>query len=297
MVLYNCSIENSSTITSIFNTITDETNINLLIWNNGDTILNERDLNKYLHRCKQKKIATEIYQDTRNLSLSKIYNYFINKNSYHFISIFDQDTNIEKYFFKNIKDNMGYDIICPEVYLSNKENVKSSPVYNKAKVNTDFVDVGGFNARSIFTCASGVTLSLRLIKSISDKYGFVFNETYAFYWADHDLFERLRAFEFIKGMCIGKISHDMSGVGNEFEKMKEPTKLEHGYGQILRRIYNDNKSGLLQNFIYAIKFSVREKCSIKSSIKIIQCALFKAHPRSKNKIRKETRPTHQLYPK
>ncbi|MFW5407208.1 glycosyl transferase, partial [Pectobacterium brasiliense] len=144
--------------------------------------------------------------------------------------VFDQDTHIENCFFQNIKNNIEHDIICPEVYLSNKDNIKSSPVYNKAQVNTEFVNVGEFNARSIFTCASGVTLSLGLINKISNKYGFVFNETYAFYWADHDLFERLIPFDFVKGLCIGKISHDMSGVGDEFAKMKETTKLEHGYG-------------------------------------------------------------------
>lgn len=294
IVLYNCNIEDSFTINSIFKTNLDGIDLKLLIWNNGNTLLDEKNTAKYLENCQREKISTEIYQDIRNLSLSKIYNYFIGKSDYNFISIFDQDTVINHDFFQNIKNNIDYEIICPEVYLSNKENIKSSPVYNKGKVNTDFVDIGDFSARSIFTCASGLTFSLAMIKKIKDKYGFVFDETYAFYWADHDLFERLSAFEFVKGMCIGKISHDMSGVGNEFKKMKEPTKLEHGYGQLLRRIYYDNKAGLLQNFIYAIKFSKKAKCSIKSSIKIIRCALFKSHPRSKNKINKEIKPTHQL---
>ncbi|MBN3191476.1 glycosyl transferase [Pectobacterium brasiliense] len=267
--------------------------IKILIWNNGRSLLNEEDLNNYLHKCEQKGISTEIYQDIRNLSLSKVYNYFINKKDYHFISVFDQDTHIENCFFQNIKNNIEHDIICPEVYLSNKDNIKSSPVYNKAQVNTEFVNVGEFNARSIFTCASGVTLSLGLINKISNKYGFVFNETYAFYWADHDLFERLIPFDFVKGLCIGKISHDMSGVGDEFAKMKETTKLEHGYGQILRRIYNAEKSGFLRNLIYSIKFSIKSKCSIISSIKIIQCVLFKAHPRSKKEINKNIEPTHR----
>ncbi|UUE57544.1 glycosyl transferase [Pectobacterium aroidearum] len=293
-MLYNCSIENSSTIKSILDTIIDCTDVKLLIWNNGGNILEIEDINKYILDCKTKNISTEIYQDVRNLSLSKIYNYFINKKDYDFISIFDQDTYIEKSFIKNIKNNVKYDLICPEVYLSNKENVKSSPVYNKGKINTDFVESGDFNARAIFTCASGITFSSRLVKIIIDKYGFVFDEKYAFYWADHDLFERLCAFDFIKGLCIGNISHDMSGVGNDFDKMKESAKLEHGYGQILRRIYNDNKSGLLQNFIYAVKYSVRSKCSIRASMKIIQCALLKSHPRSKNEVNKKIKPARQI---
>lgn len=292
-MLYNCSIENSSTINSILNTIIDCTDVKLLIWNNGDNVLETEDINRYIHHCRKKNISTEIYQDVRNLSLSKIYNHFINRKDYDFISIFDQDTHIEKYFLKNIKHNITHDLICPEVYLLNKENVKNSPVYNKEKINTDFVESGDFNARAIFTCASGITFSSRLVKKVIDKYGFVFDEKYAFYWADHDLFERLCAFDFIKGLCIGKISHDMSGVGNDFDKMKESAKLEHGYGQILRRIYHDNKSGLLQNFIYAMKYSVRSKCSIRASMKIIQCALLKVHPRSRNKVDKRIKPTHQ----
>ncbi|MFE8115169.1 glycosyl transferase [Brenneria goodwinii] len=294
IILYNSKIEDSQTINSILRSDISEFDLKLLIWNNGKSLLDNQDIANHIDSCTRKGITSVIYQDPRNISLSKIYNYFISNIDYDFISIFDQDTNINDDFFKNIIRNKDFDLICPEIYLSNRGNIKSSPVYNKSKVNTDFVQCGDFNANSIFTCASGLSFSSRLIHRIHQKYGVIFNENYAFYWVDHDLFERLKIFDFIKGKCIGQIYHDMSGVGNEFHTMRESAKLEHGYGKILRRINDGNKSSILGNSIYAIKYALKAKCSIKSMISIIQCALYKAHPRSKLEINDNIQPTHSI---
>ncbi|MFE8045849.1 glycosyl transferase [Brenneria goodwinii] len=292
IILYNSKIEDSQTINSILRSDISEFDLKLLIWNNGKSLLDNQDIANHIDSCTRKGITSVIYQDPRNISLSKIYNYFISNIDYDFISIFDQDTNISEDFFQNITKNKDYDLICPEIYLSNKENIKSSPIYNKSSVNIEFVKCGDFNANAIFTCASGLSLSACLIHQIHQKYGFIFNEKYAFYWADHDLFERLRAFDFIKGKCIGKIYHDMSGAGSEFYSMKESAKLEHGYGKILRRINNGNKASAPRNIIYAIKYALKAKCSVKSMLSIIQCALYKAHPRSKLNINDNIKPTH-----
>ncbi|MCL2893550.1 glycosyl transferase [Brenneria tiliae] len=297
VVLYNSKLEDSLTINSIFKSDLSGAEFKLLIWNNGKYLLDNNDIDNYINSCAQKGITSEIYQDTRNISLSKIYNYFIKKSDYEFISIFDQDTRINKCFFQNIIKNEDLDLICPEIYLSNKNNIKSSPVYNTARVNTDFVQLGNFNANAIFTCSSGLSFSSKLIHQILEKHGFIFNEQYAFYWIDHDFLERLKDFDFVKGKCIGKIYHDMSGAGIEFHSMKESAKLEHGYGKILRRINNDNKSNVIRNIIYAIKYALKSKCSIKSMLSIIQCALYKKHPRSKFKINNNIKPTHFYYRK
>lgn len=292
LIIYNATLCASETLSSLFKADLSGAELEIIIWNNGPQVLSDDDVNNYISHCKTLKISTRIYQDIRNASLSKIYNNFINNVDYDFVSIFDQDTNINADFFQNIVKNPSVDIICPEIYLINKENVKSSPVYNKAKVNTDFVAQGEFNANSIFTCASGLSLSSHLTQRVLKEYGFVFNEAYAFYWVDHDLFERLRIFEHIHGVCIGKMYHDMSGAGNDYSVMKESAKLEHGYGKILRRVNSDKKMGLVRNLLYAIKYILKAKCSIKSAIKIIICALEEKHPRSRHIINNSIQPTH-----
>ncbi|MEL4889321.1 glycosyl transferase [Pectobacterium betavasculorum] len=292
IVLYNCNMEDSVTVNSIFKANLDNIELKLLIWNNGNILLNEKDVSNFIEKCQQKKISTDVYQDTRNLSLSKIYNYFIAKSDYNYISVLDQDTSVNNDFFLNIKENANYEIICPEIYLSNKENIKSSPIYNTPDESVDFIEAGDFNANAMFTCASGLSFSSVLIKKIADYYGYIFNESYAFYWADHDLLERLTAFDYVKGKCVGKMYHNMSGVGQDFSRMQESAKLEHGLGKILRRINKQNKPGSLRNIIYAIKYTLKAKCSISSALKIVQCAIQKQHPRSRFNIDKNSKATH-----
>lgn len=292
LIIYNESLNSSETISSLFEADLPDSLMEIIIWNNGPEYLSSNDIDDYINRCKEKNISTKIFQDTKNISLSKIYNYFVHSTDYDFISIFDQDTRINNDFFQNIEKNSNVELICPEIYLSNKNNIKSSPVYNKSKNNTEFVEPGDFNANAIFTCASGLSLSSGLIHRILNQYNFVFDERYAFYWVDHDFFERLYALGCIKALCAGKIYHDMSGVGNDYSHMKESAKLEHGYGKILRRIYNENKTGTFRNLIYAIKYISKSKCSVHSGWKMLICALWKRHPRSKFSIDKNIQATH-----
>lgn len=298
VVLYNSKIEESQTIKSIFNADLSNVDLTLSVWNNGKSLLDKDDIAQYIGYCTQKGIASEIYQDIRNISLSKVYNYFIYKSDYDFISILDQDTNVNEDFFKNIGANSSYDVICPEVYLINRGNVKSSPIYGKSKDDNDldFVESGDFNANKFLTCASGLSLSRQLMCHVKEHYGTVFDEKYAFYWADINFLERLAVFDFIKGKCIGKLYHDISGIGDNYHEMKESSKLEHGYGKIIIRINQRNKAGIIRNVIYAIKYSLKAKCSLNSMLKIVLCALLRKHPRSVFNINKKIKPTHSYHP-
>ncbi|MBG0753423.1 MULTISPECIES: glycosyltransferase family 2 protein [Pectobacterium] len=291
VVLYNSEIMDSQTIKAIFNSNHKDIDLHITIWNNGPNLLKSDDVDNYISECRLEKISTTVYQDIRNVSLSKIYNLISKRDFFDFLTILDQDTKISPEFFSNIVENTEYELICPEIYLENNNNQLDSPVYSDSLKT---IPPGEFNANNMLTCGSGITISRSLYKKVIKKHGFIFDESYAFYLADHSFLFNLNNFSFIKGKCIGRITHNLSGYGTNYRKMKETAKLEHGLALILRRIHKQKKTNTVKNIFHAIKFSIKSHCTYKSMLKIVICALTRHHPRSKYSIDKEKEPTVTL---
>lgn len=100
VILYKCSIENSSTIKSLI-TIQDQYKKNkLIIWDNspvGQQISKVEQLEKVLGYEVEYKYTPE------NISLSKIYNSVVQNNKgYGFLLLFDQDSFFTKDYFDKI---------------------------------------------------------------------------------------------------------------------------------------------------------------------------------------------------
>ncbi|WP_225086202.1 glycosyltransferase family 2 protein [Pectobacterium colocasium] len=288
VVIYNSALMESQTIKAIFNSNQNDITLNIIIWNNGPNLLKDEDIDDYISECKTRKISTIIYQDIRNISLSKIYNLIIEKEPFDFFAILDQDTKISTDFFSNILENKEYELICPAIYLENNNNQLDSPVYSNS---LEIIPSGDFNANHMLTCGSGIAISHSLCEKVINKYGFMFDEAYAFYLADHSFLFNLNDFNFIKGKCVGKIHHNLSGYGINYKKMKETAKLEHGLALILRRVHKQKKTNIVKNLFHALKFSIKSRCSYKSTLKIVSCALTGNHPRSKYSIEKNKEPT------
>ncbi|MDY4316173.1 glycosyl transferase [Pectobacterium actinidiae] len=288
VVIYNSALMESQTIKAIFNSNQKDITLNIIIWNNGPNLLKNEDIDDYISECKTRKISTIIYQDTRNISLSKIYNLIIEKEPFDFFAILDQDTKISTDFFSNILENKEYELICPAIYLENNNNQLDSPVYSNS---LEIIPSGDFNANNMLTCGSGIAISHSLCEKVINKYGFMFDEAYAFYLADHSFLFNLNDFNFIKGKCVGKIHHNLSGYGVNYKKMKETAKLEHGLALILRRVHKQKKTNIVKNLFHALKFSIKSRCSYKSTLKIVSCVLTGNHPRSKYSIEKNKEPT------
>ncbi|PWC19704.1 glycosyl transferase [Brenneria corticis] len=288
VVIYKSRILQSDTIKAIFQADLSHINLTITIWNNGPEFLEQDDINNYMEKCRQYGISSSIYQDIRNISLSKIYNHFFSEKTHDFFVVLDQDTSIAPDFFSNIYTNKDYELICPEVYLENDNNQLDGPIYYPSKKQ---VPPGDFNANSILTCGSGLSISSSLCQKAIKEFGFIFDERFAFYLADQSFLMNLKYFDFIKGKCIGKILHNLSGHG-EFRLMKESSKLEHGYALVLRRIIWKNKSSIIKNYFHAIKFIFESRCSYSSTIKILKCTFAGRHPRSEFKIDKNIKPTN-----
>ncbi|WP_224717814.1 glycosyltransferase family 2 protein [Pectobacterium versatile] len=281
VVIYNAKIIKSDTIASIFLTNLDKTNLTVTIWNNGPELLSNDDIDKYREKCMSLKISSEIYQDIRNISLSRIYNFILSKGGHDFFVILDQDTKIEKNFFSNIINNNDCDLICPQVYLENNDNKLDSPVYRDS---LEHIPPGHFNAKNMLTCGSGLSISRSLCEKTLKHSGFIFDERYAFYLVDDSFLLNIQNFDYVKGKCIGEIHHNLSGFGCDYKDMKESSKLEHGYSLILRKTNQRNKNNIIKNIFHSIKYIYKSKCTYTTALKILKCSLTGKHPRSKYNI-------------
>ena len=284
VVLYNSSLEQSATINSISDCLLDNIQLNLVIWNNGPDYLKSNDINVLNNKVQGKNITFSIYQQTTNVALSKIYNYFINRESYDFIAILDHDSALNQDFFLNIINSSSYDIIVPKIIASGWRSIEETvcfPTYiNSVKV----LDKDAFSVGEIFTISSGITLSSKLIKCIEKTQSYVFNEKFALYGIDTCFFQDVHKMNLqsFNGKCIGSIKHSLatSQLDNGNINISSSRKLELGYDTILQRIYCKRKSTLSSSF-FLIKNFIKRKNSLAHTIKLFICLFTKQHPRSK----------------
>lgn len=292
-ILYNTSLSESMTLKSILNTKLDSIQLNIIIWNNGPSLLSQDDIDNYLQNCQTKKVSTYIYQDVRNASLSKIYNHFIKKLNYDFFVIFDQDSNLESSFFQNIYSNKDYAIICPAVFPKQKIDKQCFP--SDIEQREIVVPIGEFTLGNTRTINSGTALSRNLVENLQIKYNYVFDEKFAFYHTDHRLFDLINATTEtanLKGLCIGKMYHDMT-CELSLEQLSERARLEIAYAKMLMRIYraNNPKNQIRRNLFYAYKMKKKDHLNFNSFIKLLKCVITKEHPRSVVSIDKNIQPT------
>lgn len=293
IVLYNCSLSSSTTIRSILKSKLDNIQLNIIVWNNGPFLLEESDIQNYLNECQDKGIKSSLYQDIRNLSLSKIYNKFIRENDFDFFVIFDQDSEINLSFFRNISENSQYALICPAIYARQQADKQCFPA--------NFMDIeqvtplGEFILGETRTINSGTAISQKLINILLTEYNYVFDEKFAFYHTDHRLFDLINATSsaaVMKGLCIGEIYHDMTCELSQ-DEMSERAKLEIAYAKMLMRMYRSKnpKPQIIRNLFYAYKMKKKDKLNFQSFLKLLKCVITREHPRSLKSIAKNIEPT------
>ncbi|OCG41679.1 glycosyltransferase family 2 protein [Gilliamella sp. Bif1-4] len=281
IILYNENIENSKTFESLLNSDRSDITLNVIIWNNGPKSLNLQEFRQCKSVCDSKNISLSIYENLHNIALSKIYNFFINRESFDFFTILDQDSILNNDFFQNIKINNDFDVIIPQVYSAgwiSKENSLCFPIYHE---NRKIFDKKAFIMGEIESISSGLTLSNQLIKYISKSKQEIFNERYALYAIDTSFFLNLIALkqtEF-KGICVGKINHSLDFNLQDRKKVSPMRRLEMEYSKVLNKIFYDKKSRL-NIFLYLLRKFTRREYSYSEFLKLIKCLFKKKHPRS-----------------
>ncbi|MCW2481858.1 glycosyl transferase [Candidatus Symbiopectobacterium sp. NZEC135] len=268
VVLYNSKLSDSESIQSIIAAqINRDFKIILTIWNNGPTLLDEIDVNNFSYICHSKKIEFKIYQDIRNVSLSKIYNSLIKSLDFDFFVTFDQDSIIRDDYFSLIIQNREHDVIFPKIIL------------DKITVQNTTFDSPTFNAAETKAIGSGLCISRHIAEKTISLFGSVFDERFAFYFADFSFFSRIKKIGYVSGKQVGEMHHQISGIA-AYTQMSEHTKCEAGYGRVLLRYIEKNKSNPIKNTLYCVKFWIKSQCQLRSFLKIMKCMILKRHPRS-----------------
>ncbi|MBE5223318.1 hypothetical protein IG608_17950, partial [Pectobacterium sp. A113-S21-F16] len=281
VVMYNSSLFESETIQHLFKANVEQISLKIIVWNNGPHEFDKDDVFGFLGKCKDKKIDSDIYQDTRNISLSKIYNFFVDTYSdSEYFTIFDQDTLVSDDFFINIRNNKDCHVIIPLIFSPTEPDEIRSPSYFDHKP----FHHGEFNLGDCYAVGSCLTFSNHLKNLIVANGEKCFDENYAFYRVDTQFFFHIKKFNYFKGICIGQIFHHLSEKDDP-SKMNQFKKLEIGYDKLLSRIHNRRKS-FLKNILYCVRLKCKYRINMRGFINLIRCAINKKHPRTMLHIEK-----------
>lgn len=280
VILYNATILDSTTLQSLLNCQLADHQLTLHIWNNGPQALERSDIDAYLKVAESLGITVIIYEDKRNVALSKIYNFIINKGSFDFFIPFDQDSRLNSEFFITIAHQPTLSLILPRVENNGKTKF---PYYVKQGPITEEGDV---EVNRVTSINSGMAISSGLVKIFKDSGLTVFDERFAFYGIDTAFFLNLWAiyhqYPTISCGCYGKIEHSLAMDEEEAAqgKLSDNRRLEYIYFFILYRLHYKHRSKL--SILFHVLNKIR-KSNIRSKenlSKIIKCIMLGQHPRS-----------------
>lgn len=294
VILYNSKLEDSETLKSIKECRLGNINLEICIWNNGPQYLNENEIVNFLSIYKEKNIKVKIYQDIRNISLSKIYNFFIKKESYDFITILDQDSILPLNYYSNIACHSDTDIVAPKIIAEkNGIRVQTDPhLYG----DCDIMIGEGMADVKIDSIMSGIALSQRAIDKIVAFRGYVFEEKLAFYGIDSDLFRIVNimsdAAHPLNIYCANEIHHSFA-IFNPVEAKSKTRLMEMFYFKFFIRNEYQKKSRASTLWVCFRDF-IRGKNSFYRTKNLIIFTLRNIHPRSKLEIKEEIVPTHYI---
>ncbi|MBJ7223402.1 MULTISPECIES: glycosyltransferase family 2 protein [unclassified Brenneria] len=294
VIIYNSKIQDSETLQSIIECHIENINLEICIWNNGPQLLNENDIANFLSICLEKNIKVNIYQDTRNISLSKIYNFFIKNTSYDFITILDQDSVLPPNYYHNISHHGSMDIIVPKVIADkNGMSAQTDPhIYGDSNI---MIDDGPVNVK-IDSIMSGLTLSQNAIGKIVAFRGYVFEEKLAFYGIDSDLFRIISMMSDTRRplniYCTNEIHHSFA-IFNQQEAKSKFRMMEMFYFKFFIRNEYQKKAKISTIWVCLRDF-IRGKSSFYRTKNLIKFTLINIHPRSKLEIDDKITPTHYI---
>lgn len=291
VITYNSTLTNSETLTSLLECQKEHINVTLLVWNNGPNILSEEDIKNFLIACKEKGINVKIYQDIRNIALSKIYNFFINSEEFDFITLLDQDSILPKDYYTKISSHLSADIVAPIIFAEKNGDLIQTDPHFYGDVNI-MIPEGKVKIK-IDSIMSGLAISRKGIEKISNYRSYIFEERLAFYGIDSDLFRTINIMQ-EKGFdleiyCENKIYHSFAMFDTK-ENKNSFRVMEMSYFQSFIRNEYQKKSKASTLFIYVRDF-LRRKIKFEVAKKLIMFSRDSTHPRSKINIEIDIRPT------
>lgn len=293
VIVYNLKLMKSDTLQSIRKCNLSGVKLKISIWNNGPKLLEKADIDEYLSLNELRNVEIDIYQDIRNVALSKIYNFFSRKENYDYITICDQDSIFPTDFFYKISIHSGPDLIIPRI-LAKKENlwIQNNPhEYDNAKI---IINEGPVNIR-VDSVMSGISISKEMIEKLLNFRGYAFEERLAFYGIDFDLFRAINLMLDrnipVKTYCVNDVYHSFAFFDSE-EAKSTFRQMEMFYFKFFIRNEYQKKS-ILSTLWICIRDYLRGKNSFEKTKNLIVFTLKDTHPRSLLEIEKNKKPTYK----
>lgn len=217
IVLYKCSIEDSSTIKSILNCQSElSSDDKLLIWDNSPINQSQKDIDELITKFNSK---IEYKNTPENISLSKIYNFAITQNqNFDFIILFDQDSIFDYYFFSKFKlalqDDPELNLFLPLIESNGKI---ISPGYFRSFKGSHWKDrkFDKILSKNMMALSSGMIIKMTVFNIIG-----LFDENLLFYGIDTNFFLRFRKYFTCFYVLDVYFNHNISDFNKEDLKTK-----------------------------------------------------------------------------
>lgn len=235
VLLYNKKPLESKTINSLIKHSHNLQNCSITIWNNGPKKIFETSESKQIQIGDS---DVKFIETPNNISLSEIYNRFINDNKSEKYIILDDDSTLTYEYLhiaNTIKTNGAlFPIIkCHEEFKSPIVNNTTQSITKKISSNDNILAIG-----------SGIIISENLISIFKNNYENIFDERFRFYGVDITFCYRLnilrKKYKFTV-MIIDGFSHSLSKMEIENKKMKSFRQKERSYDLSLRLKYYYSK--------------------------------------------------------
>ena len=217
VLLYNKEFNESQTLNTILDNDVVFNGCELVIWNNGPQKINDDNVDRF----KDKGFSVSVIQTVNNISLSKIYNKFIqNSNSDKYV-ILDDDSILNGVYLNDVIHATSSTLCIPIIHM-NKE-IKG-PRIDKKIISEPHSFT---NKYRIIAIGSGIVIGSRVVKLLIDNFNDVFDETFYLYGVDTSFFLRVNKLdEEFEVNVIHGILHSLSRYEVESKRIKKFRKRE-----------------------------------------------------------------------
>ncbi|MEI4996595.1 hypothetical protein [Aeromonas caviae] len=261
VVLYESEIKESVTINSLLKSKVFFENCELCIWNNGPHLLLSNDVVE----LEAKGFSVSIFQTIENISLSVIYNKFIEQMKACAYVFLDDDSYLNDNYLNDILSYFSDGKILIPI-ITNK-GVQYSPFIRNKKIKIGIT--------------SGILIPQPVVSRMMDYYDAFFDEKFKFYGVDTSLFYRIDQLK-LPSFNIKGFEHELS-VLDETETLdkKKWRAKEYTISEtlMLKYYYNECYSfkilRLLARFILAIKNLMLLKPNARSRILMLKTFFLK----------------------
>lgn len=245
VVLYGCTPSQSETLNSLYAGLGFLDNVELVVWNNGPSLLSENDCALVYERFPDSSVV----QTINNISLAAIYNNFIDDCIADYYVILDHDSTLTESYLAELKSLTEPGVYVPVITMG---GVPQSPRNQKKFSPGPFTDED-----CPVAIGSGMVLSHEILIQTKKAFGSIFDERFVLYGVDTTFFYRIHKLGISSQIrVVSGFNHSLSRLEKEGETISKFRTKERAYDLGLTLRYYP-AVGIYADFLkYILKFIV-----------------------------------------